>query len=162
MKTSKKVNKKKVDNNDLEAEMLADSGDKNVAVPKNETMTELAKLVLELQNKDLEVEVAEEKLKILKEEQRELSMYKIPDLFDTMSLSQLKMKDGSFIQIQRSFATSISEANKEACFAWLKKNKHDGIIKHDLTVKFKKGEEKENKDLIKTLTKIGLTYTDKE
>jgi len=148
--------------NDLNA-MMADDGASQIAeVPRTAKLDELSKLLQDLDLVNGEVEALQEHLKEAEERQKELSMGKIPDLFDELGLSVIKMKDGKVVEINRSFAATISAENKDDCFNWLRKNGHDGIIKHDLTVKLKKGEEAEVAALISDLNERGLTYSDKE
>lgn len=149
------------DNNDLSSQMAADSQSSG-GQPETGKLSELTTLVTQLQDADKAVEEASDILKRAQEIQRELSMNRIPDLFDEINLSQLKMKDGSVVEIKRDFAASISIERKPFCFDWLRKNNHEHIIKHDVTVKMKKGEESEAKALIKKLDDMGLTYIDKE
>lgn len=148
-------------NNDLMSEMAGDAKP-DANLPESTKLKELSTLVQELVRKDKIIAEQEDVLKNLQAEQRELSMNLIPDLFDELGLSQLKTEDGQVVDVKREFAASITAANKPFCLDWLRKNGHESIIKHDVTVKFKKGEEDENKRLIAGLKSMGLTYTDKE
>jgi hypothetical protein len=148
-------------NNDLQNQMAADSQSSG-GQPETAKLSELSNLVLDLQEADREIERISEDLKAAQEKQRELSMNTIPDLFDELKLSTIKMDNGSVVEIKRSFAAHISVENKPYCFKWLRDNNHASIIKHDITVKMKKGEETEAKALIVKLNEMGLTYADKE
>ena len=146
--------------NNLEDEIFADSQSDSQTDFTN--VDKLSELILDLKAKDMEIEAREQELSQLKKEQREISMGKIPDLFDEMQMSKITMEDGSVVEIKRDFAASISAAKKDSCFEWLKKSGNDGIIKRDIVVKFKKGENEEVDTLRNKLGELGMTYTDKE
>jgi hypothetical protein len=100
----------------------------------------------------------EELLKKLKD----VSEFKIPDLFDELGFDKITLKDGSKVEVKRGYAATITEENFVAAFNWLKETENDGIIKHDVIIKLKKGETEEHKKIIETLNEQGLTYEDKE
>ena len=44
--------------------------------------------------------------------------------------------NGVEVKLVQKIDARITEANKEAAFAWLRNNGHDGIIKNDVTMSF--------------------------
>jgi len=149
--------------NDLMQDMATDGA--AVATGESastEKLGELGKLCKDLQAKESEVAKAEEILRQLKEEARELSFNKIPDLFDEIGMSEIKLKSGEKVTIKRGFASHISEANKPVAFTWLHDNGHGAIIKHELTTTFKEGDDKEKIALEAKMRELGLTYKDKD
>ena len=126
-----------------------------------EKLTELGLLCEKLKEKSEKIELILEDLKKLKEEEKEISSKKIPDLFDEIGMSQIKLKTGETITIKKSFAAHVSEANKPVAFAWLEKNGHEAIIKHEITTIFKKGDLNERSLIEKKLKELGLTYKEK-
>lgn len=128
----------------------------------NQQLTELALLIEGLREKEKKVAELEDRLKAVKQEVSEISKIKIPDFFDSIGMDGMKLKTGEVITIKRGFAASISKANQEEAFAWLRKNGHDGIIKKDVTVHIKKGEQDEALALNEHLAKEGYTFTNKE
>lgn len=148
--------------NDLLNEMVEDS---QVETPKqiyDKKLGELSRLVIE--QKGIEETIAEYEscLEELQKKLKDVSEFKIPDLFDELGFDKITLKDGSKVEVKRGYAATISAEHKEAAFDWLKKNEHDGIIKHDVIAKLKKGENEEHEKIIAFLNKEGLTYEDKE
>ena len=74
----------------------------------------------------------------------------------------MRLESGEKITVKREYAASITAEKQGEAFRWLRENGHEGIIKHDLAVNLKKGEEQEFTRLIKVVDELGLTYTDKE
>ena len=141
---------------------MIDQDVKKQKVPSNKKMQEIGDLVSNMVDLETEVDDLQEKLKGKNKKLLELQFNKIPDLFDEFGLSILSLIDGTKIEIKRSYAASITDANRKDCFAWLKKNKHDALIKHEIIAKLKKGELKEAKEMLKLLKKQGVTFVDKQ
>lgn len=142
--------------------MLGDSEKKKMELPSNEKLKELGDLVNKLADLEEKIFNTEEDLKKLNKGYNELSLVKIPDLFDEFGLSKLNLADGTRIEIIRKYSASITAKNQTQCFTWLRENDHDAIIKHDITVNLKKGESEEAITITKQLVKLGVTYKDKE
>lgn len=139
-------------------EMAADAGKGQVTEDKLE---ELARLVHEFKEMEAAIEEEEAYLKEMKEKYDAIGMGKIPDLFDSLGLSEIKLKTGEKVEIKRDFAASITAERQEVCFKWLIENGHEGIIKHDVVTTIKKGEKEEYEKLLASLNQLGVTYTDK-
>ncbi len=145
-------------------EIIQDAEEKPLSFAElnEKRMADLARLVNE--QKSLEETIAEYEtcLEELNRKLREVSEIKIPDIFDELGFDQVKLKTGEKVEIKRGFAATLSEENKPAAFKWLEETNNDGIIKHDVIVKLKKGESKEHDEIIDYLTKQGYTYEDKQ
>lgn len=143
----------------LTGEMLKDSLEN---IPSDQKM----KLVSDMANKQLElideIEAIETNLKRAKEELSKVSEYMIPEAMESIGLQEIKLSDGSKLSIKSGYQASITKAKETVCFNWLRKNGHGDLIKHIITTKFGKGEEKEAKKLCSVLKKAGVNYSDKE
>lgn len=137
------------------------AGDAEKGQITSDKLEELSKLVHEFKELETAIEEEEEYLKTMKEKYDAIGMGKIPDLFDSLNLSELRLKTGEKIEIKRDFAASITSENQEVCFKWLKDHGHESIIKHDVVTTIKKGEIKEYEELLQYLNKVGVTYADK-
>ena len=58
-------------------------------------------------------------------------------------------------KVEEFYRAHISEANRVAAHQWLVDNGHAGIIKHEVTVKFGKDENKKADDAINKLKQLG-------
>ena len=137
------------------------SGDSAKGQVTNDKLEELSQLVHKFKELEDAIEEEEEYLKKLKEDADALGMGKIPDLFDSLGLSEIKLKTGEKVEIKRDFAATITAEKQEGCFNWLKEHGHDGIIKHDVVTTIKKGETEEYSKLLNALNTLGISYTDK-
>jgi hypothetical protein len=58
-----------------------------------------------------------------------------------MGLSYLKLADGSSVEVKTNYSATITQANKEKAFNWLRENDLGDIIKNELTVSFGRNED---------------------
>ena len=65
----------------------------------------------------------------------------IPTMMSEMGLSELKLQDGSHLKVSTSYRATITEANKEAAFNWLRNNGLGDIIKNEISVSFGRNED---------------------
>ena len=152
-----------METNNLFDEMAKDGAREKANNGLDETkLSELTALCRAMRRAEQDLEKAEEAVKSAKEVLFNYQNIRIPDLFDEMGLSQIELTDGSKVEVKRSFAASISEKNKLTCFNWLIANGHSDIIKHDLTVSLKKGENEDYEKIKSRLDEVGATYKDKE
>ena len=87
------------------------------------------------------IEGAEENIKDLKKKRDHISGEVIPAMMSEMGLSELKLQDGSHLKVATSYRATITEANKEAAFNWLRNNGLGDIIKNEISVSFGRNED---------------------
>ncbi len=151
-----------VENNNLMDDMVKDSKEAESGNLDSDKLERLSTLCNLLGDKNLEIEELEEKMKAIKKEADDISMNRIPDLFDEIQLSKIKLLDGRSVEVVQDYVASISNDRKDECHKWLRDNGHDGIIKHEITAKLKKGEEKEANAIMVDLSKRGVGFEAKE
>lgn len=130
--------------------------------PSNQEMKELTDLVSLMQLQEKEVDALSTQLDQAKTRLMDITMERIPNLFDQLGLSEIKLSSGEAVSVKRSFAAHISQKNWDAAVKWLRDHGHEAIVKHDLNIKLKKGDEDQRRALIRQLDEQGLTYADKE
>ena len=101
----------------------------------------LSDQVTKLQSLEDEIEEQEKKLKELKRNQELLSGEVIPTMMTEMNISTLKLADGSAVEVKPVYGASISIANKEAAYTWLRDNGLGDLIKNEITVAFGRNED---------------------
>ena len=104
----------------------------------------------------------EEELKGIQDKIKKLSEEIIPEAMLTLGLDQLKLDNGLKLSVVDNVYTYISEANKPACYNWLRDNNLGSIIKNEIGVQFDKTQDAEAVDLKTRLTNEGLPVTHKE
>ena len=107
-----------------------------------------------------EVSEAEEKVRLAKEELRKLQDEALPSAMAEIGLSELRLQNGAKISVSTYYSASIPKENQEVVFNWLYDNGHGDIIKHNVSVDFKKGEEEAAQEAVSSLQNIGLIPRD--
>jgi len=85
-----------------------------------------------------------EKEKELKELKRHIDLVSgevIPTMMQEMNISTLRLSDGSSVEVKPVYGASISTANKEAAYTWLRDNGLGDLIKNEITVSFGRNED---------------------
>ena len=88
-----------------------------------------------------DIEQNEEYLKQRKKDLELISEEAIPTMLTEMGLSYLKLADGSSVEVKTNYSATITLANKEKAFNWLRENGLGDIIKNELTVSFGRNED---------------------
>ena len=115
--------------------------DQQDAMSKTENIQSLADQVERQQGVLRRIELSEDNLKDLKKEHQRISGEVIPTMMSEMGLSELKLQDGSHLKVSTSDRATITEANKEAAFNWLRNNGLGDIIKNEISVSFGRNED---------------------
>ena len=110
-------------------------------------------------NKRLELQ--EENIKNTKSEIQKVSGDIIPTMMSEMGLSELKLQDGSHLKVSTSYRATITEANKEAAFTWLRNNGLGDIIKNEISVSFGRNEDNKAADYAALAQERGYQPTQK-
>jgi len=83
----------------------------------------------------------EETLKNKKKDLERVSGEIIPTLLSEMGLSSLKLADGSAVDVKPYYSATISIANREKAYNWLRLNGLGDIIKNEISVSFGRNED---------------------
>ena len=135
--------------------------DQQDAMKKTEGIQSLADQVERLEGVDSEIEDAESRLKLLKKKRDHISGEVIPTMMSEMGLAELKLHDGSHLKVSTSYRATITEANKEAAFNWLRDNGLGDIIKNEISVSFGRNEDNKAADYAELARGQGFQPTQK-
>ena len=103
--------------------------------------TELSEQIEKLNSVNTQIFNAEKNLKELKEQEKKLNNFVIPEIMEKMNLSTLKLKDGSELSIKKVYSATMKADKKADCIQWLRNNGLGDIVKNEITVNFGQGEE---------------------
>ena len=106
----------------------------------------LSEQVEKLEACDKSIEDMEAKLKNLKKSRDILSGEVIPTMMQEMNISTLKLADGTSVEVKPVYGASITVANKEAAYTWLRENGLGDLIKNEITVSFGRNEDNKASD----------------
>ena len=124
--------------NKLQEMFIKDSPE---SISEIDNIKNLSDEVLKLQQLEKNIKAKEQDLKSLKETAEKISVEVIPTLMGEMSLSSLKLSDGSSVEIKKIYGASIPVEKREAAFNWLRNNDLGDIIKNEITVSFGRNED---------------------
>ena len=120
--------------------------DQQDAMSRTENIQSLADQVERLEGLNKRIETSEQNLKDLKKAYQHISGEVIPTMMSEMGLAELKLQDGSHLKVATSYRATITEANKEAEFTWLRNNGLGDIIKNEISVSFGRNEDNKAAD----------------
>jgi hypothetical protein len=115
--------------------------DQTEILDKTDHIDKLANKIKEMQAIQKDIEQNEEYLKQRKKDLEQISGEVIPTMLTEMGLSYLKLADGSSVEVKTNYSATITLANKEKAFNWLRENGLGDIIKNELTVSFGRNED---------------------
>ena len=115
--------------------------DQTEILDKTSNINKLANKIKEMQAIQKDIEQNEEYLKQKKKDLEQISGEVIPTMLTEMGLSYLKLADGSSVEVKTNYSATITQANKEKAFNWLRENGLGDIIKNELTVSFGRNED---------------------
>ena len=103
--------------------------------------SELSEAIEKLKSIGAQVSEAESKLKELKEQEKYINNFTIPEIMNKLNLSTVKLKDGSELSIKKVYSATIKADKKAEAIQWLRDNGLGDIVKNEITVNFGQGEE---------------------
>ena len=135
--------------------------DQQDAMKKTGNIQSLADQVERLEGVASEREDTESRLKLLKKKRDHISGDIIPTMMSEMGLAELKLHDGSHLKVSTSYRATITEANKETAFNWLRNNGLGDIIKNEISVSFGRNEDNKAADYAELAKSSGFQPTQK-
>ena len=135
--------------------------DQQKMMSKTENIQSLADQVERLESLQTRLELQEDNIKNTKKELERISGEIIPTMMAEMGLAELKLQDGSHLKVSTSYKATITEANREAAFNWLRNNGLGDIIKNEILVSFGRNEDNKAADYAALAQERGFQPTQK-
>ena len=135
--------------------------DQQDTMKKTDNIQSLADQVEKLESLQTRLELQEENIKNTKKQLEHLSGEVIPTMMSEMGLSHLKLMDGSSVDVKPNYSATITVANREAAFKWLRDNGLGDIIKNEISVFFGRNEENKAADYASLAQERGYQPTQK-
>ena len=120
--------------------------DQEQVLDKTTNINKLADKIKELQAQQEQLQIQEDAIKQKKKDIEYLSGEVIPTMLSEMGLSFLKLQDGSSVEVKTNYSATITQANKEEAFNWLRENGLGDIIKNEISVSFGRNEDNKAAD----------------
>ena len=135
--------------------------DQQEVIKKTDTVQSLADQVERLESLQTRLELQEDNIKNTKKELEYVSGEIIPTMMAEMGLAHLKLMDGSSVDVKPHYSATITQANKEAAFNWLRNNGLGDIIKNEISVSFGRNEDTRAADYAELAKGRGFSPTQK-
>ena len=130
--------------------------DQEQVLDKTTNINKLADKIKELQAQQEQLQQQEDAIKQKKKDIEYLSGEVIPTMLSEMGLSFLKLQDGSSVEVKTNYSATITQANKEKAFNWLRENGLGDIIKNEISVSFGRNEDNKAADYAELAKSRGL------
>ena len=115
--------------------------DQTEVIKSTTNIKTLSDQVLKLRAMEDQLKIMEDALKTKKKEIDRVSGEVIPTMLSEMGLSQLKLADGSSVDVKPFYSATISAQNKDKAYSWLRTNGLGDIIKNEISVSFGRNED---------------------
>ena len=135
--------------------------DQQDAMKKTDNIQSLADQVEKLEQLQSRLDLQEENIKNTKKELEHLSGEIIPTMMAEMGLAHLKLMDGSSVDVKPFYSATITKANQEKAFNWLRNNGLGDIIKNEISVSFGRNEDNKAADYAALAQERGFQPTQK-
>ena len=142
-----------------ELEQFALEQDVVVDDEKVKGVSELALLQLRLED---DIVKAEEGVKRLKSRLRNVAESLLPAAMTEAGVSTLTLSNGSVLKRSPFYSAHISEERSAKAFAWLREHGFSDIIKNQLAVDIRAGQDSVAGSIEHELQELGLSYTRKD
>jgi hypothetical protein len=130
--------------------------DQEEVLDRTTNINKLADKIKELQAQQEQLQQQEDAIKQKKKDIDYLSGEVIPTMLSEMGLSFLKLQDGSSVEVKTNYSATITQANKEKAFNWLRENGLSDIIKNEISVSFGRNEDNKAADYAELAKGQGL------
>jgi len=124
--------------------------------------TELSDAIEKLNSVSAQIKNAEACLKKLKEEEKQINNFTIPEIMNKMNLSTVKLRDGSELSVKKVYSATIKADKKAEAIKWLRDNGLGDIVKNEITVNFGQGEENKAAEYANLAKESGYEPSQKE
>ncbi len=108
---------------------------------QDEQLRQVSVLASKIKEGSEEVALLEERLKEAKKEQTKLTDEELPQLLMELGMSSFKLKDGTAVEIKKTYGASIPVADRPQAFQWLRDNGYGDIVKNVIACNFGMGED---------------------
>jgi len=135
--------------------------DQQEVIKKTDNIQSLADQVERLEALQQRLELQEDNMKNTKKELDHISGEVIPTMMSEMGLSHLKLMDGSSVDVKPNYSATITVANREKAFNWLRNNGLGDIIKNEILVSFGRNEDNKAADYAALAQERGYQPTQK-
>ena len=119
---------------DLLEEVPAQLVMERVVPPQDDTLTQIRNLsrkLIELIEQERDEELTLERTK---QQIKEIAERSLPDLLNSVGLTEVRTAEGQIVGIKKDYYASIKKENQKSAFDWLRAHNMGGVIKEEIVV----------------------------
>ena len=125
-------------------------------------VNELSEAIEQFKSVGAQILATEIKLKELKEQEKYISEFTIPEIMEKQNLKTVKLKDGSELSVGDRFFASFKADKKNEGIKWLRDNGLGDIVDNNITVTFGQGEDNKAVEYASLARESGYEPTQQE
>lgn len=108
------------------------------------------------------IEKAEDKIKEAKANLGKLTGEQLPEALRAAGVRSFTLENGCVVEMNMDIKASITKANQEAAFKWLRENGNGDLIRNEFKISYGAGEDEKSDCLAIFLSDVGQDYNQKE
>lgn len=124
---------------------------KKPEVPSDK-MLELKELVTQMEESEAYIRNLQAELDAAEDDYKQIVEERIPEIMDEVGMAKLVTDSGREIMVEEKIRASLSGEFRESALKWLEDNGFASIVKHEVVVRFGKGEQGEADALCRYVT----------
>ena len=148
-------------NTDFLEQVKRDAAQGAEAIPKDEQLSVLAAKAQAQADLEEEIVATERRIDQLKKDHQKLSMLEIPDLMTALGVTEFTLSNGLKVKVGPFYSAKIPEPLEDQAFDWLENNGHDGIIKGEFTVQYRRPDKQRLGQFYALAKELGFAVKDK-
>lgn len=142
-------------------EQVARDASDTKAIPRDEQLGVLAQKAERQVELEDEIAQIEQELKTKKEELAKVGELDIPELMHELGVEDFTLKNGLKVKVSAFYGAKIPDELADQAFDWLEDEGHDGIIKGELIVMYKRPDKQRLGQFYELAKELGFEVKDK-
>lgn len=114
----------------------------HMEAPSEDVLAKITTAADELASVQARIKKAKKDIKLLEEEERELSEKTLPELMESVKLKKVTTASGVPVEVGEKIRTSLPKATAPEAFAWMEDHGHGSLVKRTFVIKFGRDDEK--------------------
>lgn len=142
-------------------EQVKRDAEETKAIPRDEQLSILSGKAMKQVELEDEIAQLEQTLKDRKADLSKISELEIPELMGELGVQDFTLKNGLKVGVKPFYAAKIPEEKSEQAFDWLESNGHDGIIKGQFIVMYRRPDKQRIGQFLDLARELGFETKDK-
>lgn len=120
-------------------------------VPDDDALGKISNYATEMHDLEKQIAEAEQKVKRLQEQHRQIAEERLPELFERVGISEIKTRSGLPLKLKNRVHANLSKDRKPNGIAWLDANGQGGMVRRQVIIDFDKTQADKVEKLLKLI-----------